>query len=400
MSFWWYNPRFNMTIFRDLFKLSKTLSKALLSNKGLQDLEASDLFSDDAKTHIKQHLSNEAIKEHLELLNQIDKEADWKHVAERISDYGKVTPKKRGSMSTLMKVAAVVIPLVSLTYLVLHNRTNNTLLEVEPLPIIAGTDKAILTLEDGSAITLEQDTPYENDVVKSDGERLTYTKATTPSRRAYNYLTVPRGGQYQIALSDGTLVWLNADSKLKYPVNFVEGEPRLVELVYGEAYFDVSPSTEHQGNHFKVLTKQQEVDVIGTVFNIKAYNDEPFMYTTLVEGRITIRTDDTIAQLIPTEQTQIDLRTGQLTKSIVDVDNHVAWVKGYFNFKDTSLQDIMKVLSRWYDVDISFASDDLKEVRFSGLLNRKHNINTILNGIKNTKFINAYEIKNKTITIK
>jgi ferric-dicitrate binding protein FerR (iron transport regulator) len=78
----------------------------------------------------------------------------------------------------------------------------------------------------------------------------------------------------------------------------------------------------------------------------------------------------------------------------------VAWVKGYFNFKDTSLQDIMKVLSRWYDVDISFASDDLKDVRFSGLLNRKQNINTILNGIKNTQFINAYEIKNKTITIK
>ncbi len=400
MSFWCYNPRFNMTIFRDLFKLSKKLSKALLENKGFRDLEASDLFSDDAKTHIKQHLSNEAIKENLELLNQIDKEADWKNVEQSISGDGKLKPRKRRSMSTFMKVAAVVIPVVSLTYMVLHNRTNTTLLEVEPLPITAGTDKAILTLDDGVDIALEQDNPYENAMVKSNGERLTYSKATTPSKLAFNYLTVPRGGQYQIALSDGTLVWLNADSQLKYPVNFVEGEPRIVELVYGEAYFDVSPSTEHQGNHFKVLTKQQEVDVLGTVFNIKAYQDEPYMYTTLVEGHINILIDDTLEELIPTEQTQIDLRTGQLTKSIVNVDYTVAWVKGYFNFKDTSLQDIMKVLSRWYDVDISFASDDLKDVRFSGLLNRKHNINTLLNGIKNTQFINAYEIKNNTITIK
>ncbi|WP_458627210.1 FecR family protein [Winogradskyella sp. PC D3.3] len=389
-----------MTIFRDIFILSKKLSKALLENKSLRDLEASDLFSDDAKTHIIQHLSTKDIKENLELLNQIDKEADWKNVAEGISGHSKLKPKKRRSISTFMKVAAVVIPLVSLTYIVHNKRTQSTALTIDPLPITAGTDKAILTLDDGVDIALEQDNQFENNVVKSDGERLTYTKANIPSKLAFNYLTVPRGGQYQIALSDGTLVWLNADSKLKYPVNFVEGEPRIVELVYGEAYFEVSPSAKHQGNHFKVLTKQQEVDVLGTVFNIKAYNDEPFMYTTLVEGRITIRTDDTLAQLIPTEQTQIDLRTGQLTKSIVNVDYTVAWVKGYFNFKDTSLQDIMKVLSRWYDVDISFESNDLKDVRFSGLLNRKHNINTILNGIKNTKFITAYEIKNKTITIK
>tara|TARA_R110002033_G_scaffold154831_1_gene191157 strand:- start:35749 stop:36918 length:1170 start_codon:yes stop_codon:yes gene_type:complete len=389
-----------MTIFRDIFKLSKKLSKALLENKGLQDLETSDLFSDDAKTHIIQHLSNEAIKENLELLNQIDKEADWKNVAEGISGYGKVKPKKRLSVSSFYKIAAVVIPLISLTYIVVNNRTETTLLEVKPLPITAGTDKAILTLHDGVDIALEQDNQYENDVVKNDGERLTYTKVNTPSKLVFNYLTVPRGGQYQIALSDGTLVWLNADSKLKYPVNFVEGEPRTVELVYGEAYFEVSPSAEHQGNHFKVLTKQQEVDVLGTIFNIKAYNDEPYMYTTLVEGRITILVDDTLEVLIPNEQTQIDLRTNQLTKSIVNVDYDVAWVKGYFNFKDTSLIDIMRVLSRWYDVTIIFETQALEHVKFSGLLHKKQNIEDILNGIKNTKFINAYDLKNKTITIK
>ena len=389
-----------MTIFRDIFKLSKKLSKALLENKGLQDLETSDLFLDDAKTHIKQHLSNEAIKENLELLNQIDKEADWKNVAEGISGHSKLKPKEHFSISSFYKIAAAILIFISIGYLTINNSIENEDLDTSTTEILAGTDKAILTLDDGSAIVLDEKKRYKNAMVKSDGERLTYIKANTSSKRAFNYLTVPRGGQYQIALSDGTLVWLNTDSKLKYPVNFVEGEPRIVELVYGEAYFEVSPSAEHQGNHFKVLTKQQEVDVLGTIFNIKAYNDEPYMYTTLVEGSITIRIDDTLEQLIPTEQTQVDLRTNQLTKSIVNVDYDVAWVKGYFNFKDTSLIDIMRVLSRWYDVTIIFETQALEHVKFSGLLHKQQHIEDILNGIKNTKFINAYEIKNKTITIK
>jgi ferric-dicitrate binding protein FerR (iron transport regulator) len=183
-------------------------------------------------------------------------------------------------------------------------------------------------------------------------------------------------------------------------VAFKSGESRLVELLYGEAYFDVSPSSNHEGETFKVLTKGQEVEVLGTEFNIKAYNDEQYIYTTLVEGQVNVLVDGTLEQLYPSEQTVIHINTKEVTKSIVNVDYHIAWVQGYFNFKDTSLKDIMMVMSRWYDVDITFESRSLENVKFSGLLSKKQNIEDILNGIQNTKFINAYGIKNKTITIK
>ena len=154
-----------MTIFRDIFKLSKKLSKALLENKGLQDLETSDLFLDDAKTHIKQHLSNEAIKENLELLNQIDKEADWKNVAEGISGYGKVKPKKHFSISSFYKIAAAILIFISIGYLTINNSIENEDLDTSTTEILAGTDKAILTLDDGSAIVLDEKKQYKNAMV-------------------------------------------------------------------------------------------------------------------------------------------------------------------------------------------------------------------------------------------
>tara|TARA_R110002049_G_scaffold253753_1_gene429159 strand:- start:817 stop:1986 length:1170 start_codon:yes stop_codon:yes gene_type:complete len=389
-----------MTIFDNIYKLSKKLSKALQNNKGFQDLEDSNLFSDDAKKYIKQHLSEAEIKENLELLNKIDKETGWEHVQRGISPQRKINRPKYLFTSSFYKVAAAILILISITYITFNNRTHTPLLKVEQVEITAGTDKAILTLEDGFEVVLEKGKPYDSKVVHSNGEQLDYSKTKDNSKIAFNYLTIPRGGQYQIILSDSTMVWLNADTKLKYPVAFRKGEPRTIELIYGEAYFDVSPSTKHQGDIFKVFSKNQEVEVVGTEFNIKSYNDEQHIYTTLVEGKVNLVVEDKKQQLSPGEQTMLNRYTNHIIKRKVNIDYDIAWVRGYFNFKDKSLKEIMTVLSRWYDVDISFESQDLEKVKFSGLLNRKQNIEAILNGIKNTKFINAYEIKNKTITIK
>ncbi|TXD81181.1 FecR family protein [Subsaximicrobium wynnwilliamsii] len=389
-----------MTLLDKIYQLTKKLSKALLDNKGFGDLDESDLFSDDAKKHIKQHLSEEEIKENLELLNKIDKELGWEHVENRISHYGKVKSNKRLSKSSFYKIAAVAVLFISIGYIAYNGLTNETLLEVEQVNFPAGKNKAILTLEDGVDVALEKERPFKKGAVHSNGERLKYSKTSTNSKIAFNYLTIPRGGQYQIELSDGTIVWLNADSKLKYPVAFKSGTTRTVELLYGEAYFDVSPSTSHNGDTFKVLTKDQEVEVLGTKFNIKAYNDERYIYTTLVEGQVNILVNGLLTRLSPSEQTALNIDTQQLTKSIVNVDYHIAWINGYFNFKDTSLKEIMQVISRWYDVDITFESQALEDVRFSGLLSKTQNIEDILNGIQSTKFINAYGIENKTIIIK
>lgn len=377
-----------------IFELSKKIANALSKGENPIELHETKLLSEDAKKRISQELSKESVEKAITKLKKIDVVKDWEHILPRIK------ARKKRQVSSFYKVAAAAILLMSLAYVTFYNTKQSKDLGPAEPQIVAGTDKAVLTLEDGSLVVLQKGVPFQNELVKSNGEQLKYQNARNSSYSAFNYLTVPRGGKYQLVLSDGTKVWLNADTKLKYPTIFKEGVTRKVELLYGEAYFDVSPSTKHLNAAFKVLCKEQEVEVVGTEFNVKAYSDEDQIYTTLVEGKVDISINGNREHLTPGEQSVLDLNTNHLTKSRVNVNYDIAWVKGYFNFKNKPLRDIMKVLSRWYDVDISLKDPELQKVKFSGLLSRKQNIEDILNGIKNTKYINAYEIKNKIITIK
>lgn len=267
--------------------------------------------------------------------------------------------------------------------------------------IMIGKDKAILTLEDGSVIALEKGKAYTTKNVKSNGEKLVYNSTdNVKTEIANNFLTIPRGGQFYVQLADGTRVWLNSESQLKYPIAFVDGETRQVELLYGEAYFEVSPSTAHKGSRFKVKTRMQNIEVIGTEFNIKAYKDEPSIYTTLVEGKVQVSNASTKSILAPSQQSKLSNNTNRIEIYDVDTYNEVSWRKGLFVFKGMPLKNIAKVLSRWYDVDIEFANPEQSAVKFNGVLNKNQNLEEILTTIKTTKFINAYEIKNKKIIIK
>lgn len=195
-------------------------------------------------------------------------------------------------------------------------------------------------------------------------------------------------------------MWLNSESQLKYPVAFVDGETRQVELLYGEAYFEVSPSTAHKGSRFKVKTRMQNVEVIGTEFNIKAYKEEANIYTTLVNGKVQIGNATAKNILAPNQQSKLSINNDRIEIYEVDVYNEVSWRKGLFVFKGMSLKEISKVLSRWYDVDIEFANPAQGNIKFNGVLNKNQNLEEILTTIQTTKFINAYEIKNKKIIIK
>ncbi|WP_242131564.1 FecR family protein [Aestuariivivens marinum] len=271
---------------------------------------------------------------------------------------------------------------------------------IENNPISIGTDKATLTLSDGSVVALEKGKNFQVENLSSNGEKLIYTTdRNIKSEIKYNYLTIPRGGQFQIALADGTQVWLNSESQLKYPEAFVEGETREVELVYGEAYFDVSSSAKHNGSKFIVLNQNQRVEVLGTEFNIKAYKEENNIYTTLVEGKVNVDNGIESQILKPNEQSVISIGNENIAVNVVDVYSETAWRKGLFSFKGKPLKEIMVVLSRWYDVEVKFIKEDLKEVRFNGVLSKKDSIREILDAIKTPKFINAYEIKDKRITI-
>ncbi len=380
--------------------LSEKLAASLIKNESPSDLEKSEIFDAEIESQI---LSNIKESAYSELLNDIDAKEDWKPLKRKIKKRSK---KARRFWS--YGIAASLVLLISLTFV--FNKTDQDQGIEFGTPVIVnnnietGTDKATLTLEDGSEVALEKGTPYQTANVTSNGEEIVYNKAdkSKPNHYiAYNVLTIPRGGQFYISLSDGTKVWLNSESQLKYPVAFSTGETRQVELIYGEAYFDVSPSTEHEGAKFKVFHQSQEVEVLGTEFNIKAYKDETTISTTLVEGKVAVSTAHTNEVLEPNQQSNLDLKTNNISMAkVIDVYNIIAWKDGVFSFENKPLKEILKVLSRWYDMDVTIENTVEEEERFIGTFNKSNSLEDILIAITSTGFINTYEINDKSLTIK
>ena len=306
-----------------------------------------------------------------------------------------------------MSVAASVVLVLGMASYLLYNTSmvNGPVGKQQPHLIVTGTDRAILTLENGDEVALEKGKNFQTGKVSSNGEELVYANKgqseVGEKVNLYNYLTIPRGGQFFVKLSDGTGVWLNSETKLKYPVEFTDGISRQVELIYGEAYFKVSPSTAHKGAAFQVLTKSQEIDVLGTEFNIKAYNNDPVMATTLVEGKIKIKKGEFSETLMPNQQARISHESDKIDIEEIDVSQEISWVKGLFAFNEKPLAEIMTVLSRWYDTEVIFENAKQKNFVFTGILERTNAVEDILKLIEATsegqlKFV----IANKTIIIK
>ncbi len=321
-------------------------------------------------------------------------------IAKRDKIRSKIVPFYKRS---LLKYAAAILILITSGYFFL-TRGNKTVIDV---PVIVdtiikpGINKATLTLEDGSQIVLEKGESLQTQNANSNGEEIIYKDNQDKVKEiVYNYLTIPRGGQFFIKLSDGTQVWLNSESQLKYPVNFKKGETREVELVYGEAYFEVSPSTSHKGSKFIVFNQSQEIEVLGTKFNIKAYKDELNIYTTLVEGKVLVSTE-TINQILkPNEQANFNFNDGTISVAEVNVYNEISWKEGVFSFRRKPLKEIMRVLSRWYDIDVIFVNPEIEKAGFNGVLDKWQNLEDILKSIKNFGIIEDYKINNKTVILK
>lgn len=299
--------------------------------------------------------------------------------------------------------AASVLLIVALT--VFLNKVSETTNAIEPVivntnVIVPGTDKATLTLANGEQVPLEKGTSFQTSNANSNGEQIVYANDRKTGELKYNYLTIPRGGQFYIVLSDGTKVWLNSESQLKYPVTFIDGHIRQVELVYGEAYFDVSSSTVNKGSKFIVLNKSQEVEVLGTEFNIKAYKDETNIYTTLVEGRVAVAYGNKKQYLNLNQQSTLSLDNKNMSVNSVNIYNEISWKDGIFSFEQKPLWEITKVLSRWYDVDFVLENKNLKDVTFTGVLGKDQSIEKILSNIKTLSIIKNYKIYDKTITLK
>ncbi|MFH6991616.1 FecR family protein [Flavobacterium sp. FlaQc-48] len=380
-----------------IISASRQIASSLLKGKNPTEIDRLDFFTPEEKQDIlKEFTDKEKSAERNYLKSQIDSKEDWKIIKSKIE-----VPVRKMYWSY---AAAAVIGLFGIGYYFSTSTTNTPKERIEQkiVSIPAGSNKAALTLEDGTVVLLEEGKTFNKSNAHSKGSEIYYNDEQDyiAKKTAYNYLTIPRGAQFFVMLSDGTKVWLNSESKIKYPVNFVDGNPRDVELVYGEAYFEVSPSTLHKGSKFKVVTGEQQIEVLGTQFNIKAYQDEDDIYTTLVEGSIAHHLFKESRKLVPGEQSVLNKQTNLITVKKVETQYETGWKDGVFSFDDKTLKEIMVVLSRWYDVNIVFENKELESIKFNGQIKKSKDLKEILDLIKNTHFINAYEIKNKTILLK
>ena len=352
------------------------------------------------------------VEEVLAILNEkpLMSEADAVRIKNEILAISKKEPeldfKKKSGFVKYAAAAALFVGILTTAYF-FKDIVSQKQMEVAPAIVKQntnllkpGTDKAMLTLSNGKQVVLTNGTSLQTQNAKCNGEALIYeSNKSSTVKVVYNYLTIPRGGKFSITLSDGTRVWLNSETQLKFPVAFVEGKTRAVELVYGEAYFDVSPSMMHKGAHFKVVSRKQEVDVIGTQFNIKAYKDETNSYTTLVEGKVDVNMENGKQRLAPNQQLKLDLKTNNALVKNIDVYNEISWKEGVFSFEKITLRDMMKVLSRWYDFDFTFKNKAIENEIFDGVLRKNQSLDEILKCIKNFKIIKNYEIKDKQVIL-
>lgn len=261
--------------------------------------------------------------------------------------------------------------------------TNENMAEqANPYVIKPGGNKAVLTLADGSHIELDSSregiltTQGNAMVVNNSSSVLAYgANKSNTGEQVYNILSTPRGGQYCLVLSDGTKVWLNANSSIRFPAVF-NGDTRSVSI-NGEAYFEVA---KNKAKPFIVTAKEATVMVLGTHFNIMAYEDESVMTTTLLEGAVKVSKGDKFKILKPGVQAQI-FADATMKTEIVDVDEEMAWKNGWFNFNSWDIQRIMRQISRWYDIDVVYEGK-MPTGHYSGIVSRENNISQVLQIMK------------------
>ncbi len=245
-------------------------------------------------------------------------------------------------------------------------------------PGTPGSNKAILTLADGAEVALDdkgnQQIQQGTTAIHQQNGLLQYHESGDAASVSYNTLYVPRGGQFQLVLPDGSKVWLNAASRLKYPTAF-SGDSRVVEL-QGEAYFEVA---QRAGQPFSVKVNNREiVEVLGTSFNIMSYSDENKSVTTLVTGIVKVISGGSQQKLRPGQQALVNRHNGTMTVLPADIDRALAWKTGFFELDNTDLPTLMRQLSRWYDVEIIDQSEGNTAEAFGGRISRTLNLRDVL----------------------
>lgn len=314
-----------------------------------------------------------------------------------------ILPKRRRGWNIRYAAAAIIICMLSISvYFLFKQKPERPISKTENIQsdkndVAPGRNKAILTLANGSAIVLDSAangalaTQGNSKLVKLNG-LLTYNALNNKSAEVlYNTISTPKGGQYQLILSDGSKVWLNAASSLRFPASFA-GKERKVELL-GEAYFEVA---KNAALPFKVKVGGMEVQVLGTDFNINSYNNESTVRTTLLEGSVKIILNNSFNLLKPGQQAQMN-KAGEI-KIInnVDVEEATAWKEGKFQFDKADIYAIMRQLARWYDVNVEYKGTVTSH--FGGTISRDVNLSQVLNMLHLTGEVN-FQIQDKKVMV-
>ena len=312
--------------------------------------------------------------------------------------------RKNRRMKTIIRYAAILtLPIVAASIFLLQKNDRQAIVSISEV-IKPGEHKAVLITGGGDRITLSDSTlsPIQEQngmIVNVMNNKVFYTlpedSLCTQESPIFNTLQIPRGGEYFLTLADGTEVWLNAETEIRYPVQFT-GNKRVVYLD-GEAYFTVAPDKKKP---FTVVSTHASVSVLGTQFNFRAYPDEQDVQTTLVSGSVIMQSEKYKQQvkLVPGEQGVLEKRSANLTKLEVNTYLYTAWKDGRFAFRDARLEDLFNILARWYDLSVFYQSPEAKDIRFTGDLNKTDDFKSILKIIEQNERV-TFTVNQRTVFI-
>lgn len=338
--------------------------------------------------HIKHNMQQRQAFDIQQGWEKVEKDINHNRFQHRIWEIGKYA-------------AILLLPLAIATFLLYQNMPQTPTTTAQSVEqIIPGGKKATLTLDNGKTINLNgtPDTKvHEKDgtTIQLDSAAINYQLSTNNipvTKDIYNKIEIPRGGEYKLMLSDGTKVYLNSMSTLKYPVQFTQ-DIRQVEL-QGEGYFEVSKT----GQPFIVKVNDMQIEVLGTIFNISAYPNENYQ-TTLVNGSVRVTTTNGNNRILkPSEQACINPKSNTIEVHTVNTSFYTSWIHGKINFKDQRLEDIMKSLTRWYDMQVVYGDEKAKDVRFGCYVDKYDEITPFVDLLEKTGKV-SIKIEGKNIKI-
>lgn len=406
----------------DISKIENIINRKILGIATLNELEFIKNWCDESKGNrefYEKITSNNHIKDQIIIRESIKINID-KEFAKNITKINNLTNKKYSIVKRILSYVAVLIIVFGMVYFMRNKiaTEQNSQIKYSGSLIPAGSSKAVLVLFNGKSIKLNnkvQELGNDNGLFIKVDSNIINNKSTLTSIsfvdndsiinslnvstinngfNNYNKIITPRGGEYLVTLSDGTIVHLNTMSELEFPMNFSDGD-RIVKLK-GEAYFDVKHKQNNQ--KFIVKTKDSEIEVLGTKFNVEAYESSNIARITLCSGKVKVTEGKRSVILLPGEQLMTDIKNKTYNVEKVYTDFYISWVNGNFMFNNARMEDVFEIFKRWYDIEVLYLGLDVRNLVFTGSLPRFEDLNKLLKLIEKVSNV-RFKINGKTIIV-